>query len=160
MIIKKENTAMASLQHPSPVKRSSIYGEKYRDLLNDLPSPSPRSRRLNSSLVRRNSGREMVVPRRRRASKEIVRRALMPPARKLSRRWFDFRPTPSRLSLEFYLRFLADFDFLFLAITSPMEHAFADDNPSSKDDLHSVSPNPPPISAVGGERRQGDSSFT
>ncbi|KAI3506419.1 hypothetical protein L1887_28777 [Cichorium endivia] len=63
---QEENTATASLQHPSPVKSSSIYGEKYSDLLNDLPSP--RSRRLNSPLVRRNSGREMVVPRRRRAS--------------------------------------------------------------------------------------------
>ncbi|KVI10508.1 hypothetical protein Ccrd_011097 [Cynara cardunculus var. scolymus] len=90
---------MTTLQHPSPAKRSPISGDKYRDLLTDLPSPSSRPRRLNSSLVRRNSSREMVVPRRRRASKEIVRRALTPPARRLSKRWLDFRPTPSRLSV-------------------------------------------------------------
>ncbi|KAI3809949.1 hypothetical protein L1987_19553 [Smallanthus sonchifolius] len=90
---------MASLHHPSPVRSSSISGEKYVNLLSDMPSPSPRTRRVNSSLVRRNSSRELVVPRRRRASKEIIRRALTPPARKLTRRWWDFRPTPSRLSV-------------------------------------------------------------
>ncbi|KAI3769247.1 hypothetical protein L6452_00348 [Arctium lappa] len=101
MIIRKDTTNMANLQHPSPVKRSSISGENYRNLLTDFPSPSSRPRRLNSSLVRRSSIREMVAPRRRRASKEIVRRALTPPVRKLTKRWLDFRPTPSRLSVIF-----------------------------------------------------------
>ncbi|KAL8205510.1 hypothetical protein R6Q57_009061 [Mikania cordata] len=90
---------MATVHHPSPVRSLSLSGEKYINLLGDLPSPSPRPRRVNSSLDRRNSIREIVVPRRRRASKEIVRRALTPPARKLVRRWFDFRPTLSRLSV-------------------------------------------------------------
>ncbi|KAL4564188.1 hypothetical protein LXL04_028244 [Taraxacum kok-saghyz] len=61
MIARKDNTYMASLQHPSPVKISSIYVEKCRDLLIDLLSP--RNPRLNSSLIRRNSRREMLVPR-------------------------------------------------------------------------------------------------
>ncbi|KAK9056975.1 hypothetical protein SSX86_024340 [Deinandra increscens subsp. villosa] len=90
---------MATVYHPSPVRSSSIFGEKYVDLLGDLPSPSPRPRRVNSSLVRRNSSREKAAPRRPRASKEIIRRALTPPTRKPIRRWFDFRPTPSRLSV-------------------------------------------------------------
>lgn len=32
------------------------------------------------------------------ARKEVLRRALTPPPRRLSLRWFNFRPTPSRLS--------------------------------------------------------------
>ncbi|KAJ0578611.1 hypothetical protein HanIR_Chr05g0249871 [Helianthus annuus] len=44
--------------------------------------------------------RKMKTDRRRHhASKEMVRRALTPPARRLTWRWFDFRPTPSRLSV-------------------------------------------------------------
>ncbi|WCJ32145.1 hypothetical protein M5689_013585 [Euphorbia peplus] len=43
-----------------------------------------------------------VVPgdklRRHNAKKEILRRALSPPARRMSLRWCNFRPTPSRLS--------------------------------------------------------------
>ncbi|XP_050219229.1 uncharacterized protein LOC126669726 [Mercurialis annua] len=43
-----------------------------------------------------------VVPndkmRKHQASKEILRRALTPPHRKMSLRWWNFRPTPSRLS--------------------------------------------------------------
>ncbi|XP_021679078.1 uncharacterized protein LOC110663908 [Hevea brasiliensis] len=35
---------------------------------------------------------------RRQANKEIIRRALTPPNRKLTLRWWNFRPTPSRLS--------------------------------------------------------------
>ncbi|WOG98669.1 hypothetical protein DCAR_0418013 [Daucus carota subsp. sativus] len=34
----------------------------------------------------------------RRAGKEVARRALMPPIRKLNMRWRNFQPTPSRLS--------------------------------------------------------------
>ncbi|MFS7984486.1 hypothetical protein Hanom_Chr11g00987001 [Helianthus anomalus] len=92
---------MATLHHPSPIRSSAISGEKYVNLLGDLPSPSPspRLRRVSSSMVRRNGSRELVAPRRRRASKEIIRRALTPPARKPTRRWLDFRPTPSRLSV-------------------------------------------------------------
>ncbi|KAL4619523.1 hypothetical protein ACB092_06G085200 [Castanea dentata] len=32
------------------------------------------------------------------ARKEVLRRALIPPPRRFSLRWFNFRPTPSRLS--------------------------------------------------------------
>ncbi|OMP04624.1 hypothetical protein COLO4_09450 [Corchorus olitorius] len=32
------------------------------------------------------------------ANKEILRRALTPPNRKMTLRWWNFRPTPSRLS--------------------------------------------------------------
>ncbi|KAG5120239.1 hypothetical protein JHK82_034659 [Glycine max] len=42
-----------------------------------------------------------VVPgekKRRVASKEILRRALTPPPKRLGLRWLNFRPTPSRLS--------------------------------------------------------------
>lgn len=35
--------------------------------------------------------------RRREAKKEILRRALTPPAKRPTLRWLDFRPTPSRL---------------------------------------------------------------
>ncbi|CAN4096991.1 unnamed protein product [Withania somnifera] len=31
------------------------------------------------------------------ANKEIIKRALTPPARRLTLRWLDFKPTPSRL---------------------------------------------------------------
>ncbi|PWA88389.1 CLUB [Artemisia annua] len=61
------------LQHPSQVKRLSISAERSRNILKDMVSPSPRPRRLNSTLVRRNTGREIMAPRRRRASKEIKR---------------------------------------------------------------------------------------
>ncbi|GKA96344.1 hypothetical protein Tco_0818439 [Tanacetum coccineum] len=90
---------MTTLQHTSQVKRLSISAERSRNIDNDMGSPSPRPRRLNSTMVRRNSGREIMAPRRRRASKEIVRRALSPSGRKPTRRWLDFRPTPSRLSV-------------------------------------------------------------
>ncbi|CAL5200829.1 unnamed protein product [Lathyrus oleraceus] len=33
------------------------------------------------------------------ASKEILRRALMPPPKRLALRWLNFKPTPSRLSI-------------------------------------------------------------
>jgi hypothetical protein len=36
--------------------------------------------------------------RRHQANKELLRRALAPPNRRLTLRWFNFRPTPSRLS--------------------------------------------------------------
>lgn len=35
---------------------------------------------------------------RRQANKEIIRRAITPPARRPTLRWLDFKPTPSRLS--------------------------------------------------------------
>ncbi|GKC11892.1 hypothetical protein Tco_1008674 [Tanacetum coccineum] len=103
MIIKKEITR---LQHPFPAKGSSYTFNKYQDLLKDsAPLSSPKvitrtdSMIMQKSTVRRNNVRQMMVARRRRASKEIVRRALTPPARRLTWRWFDFRPTPSRLSV-------------------------------------------------------------
>ncbi|KVH99112.1 hypothetical protein Ccrd_022680 [Cynara cardunculus var. scolymus] len=96
MIIKKAPTTAATLQHPSPAKgSSSLSVKKYQDLLKD----SAASPRMILQPRRKNSRREMVVPRRQRGSKEMVRRALTPPARKLTWRWFDFRPTPSRLAV-------------------------------------------------------------
>lgn len=103
MIIKKEITR---LQHPFPAKGSLSYTfKKYQDLLKDSAVSSPKmigrtdSMILQKSMVRKNNAREMMVARRCRASKVMVRRALTPPARRLTWRWFDFRPTPSRLSV-------------------------------------------------------------
>ncbi|XP_059664529.1 uncharacterized protein LOC132310366 [Cornus florida] len=70
-----------------------------------VASPRPlnmyrRSSSHNSRVVQ--SIRHVVPPtgrlRRRYAGKEVVKRALTPPIRQPTRRWWDFRPTPSRLS--------------------------------------------------------------
>ncbi|KAI3673714.1 hypothetical protein L6452_39842 [Arctium lappa] len=100
---------MRRLQHPSPAKGSSLSVKKYQDLFKDdyaaasPSSPTVVGGRSDSMILmqprRRNGGREMVVLRRQRASKVMVKRALTPPARKLTWRWFDFRPTPSRLAV-------------------------------------------------------------
>ncbi|KAA0036871.1 uncharacterized protein E5676_scaffold110G002460 [Cucumis melo var. makuwa] len=37
--------------------------------------------------------------RRNQGSREVLRRALMPPSRRPTLRWMNFRPTPSRLSM-------------------------------------------------------------
>ncbi|KAK1407084.1 hypothetical protein QVD17_38695 [Tagetes erecta] len=89
MIIKKETTTR--LQHLCPAKGSSFSYKKCPNLLNDSDPKVP------ERLITRT--RKMGIDRRQRASKEIVRRALTPPARRLTWRWFDFRPTPSRLSV-------------------------------------------------------------
>ncbi|KAI3686271.1 hypothetical protein L1987_79945 [Smallanthus sonchifolius] len=91
MIIKRETTTATRLHHPSPAKGSSLSYKKYQNLLIDS-APSGKERMITRT-------RRMAANRRHRASKEMVRRALTPPARRLTWRWFDFRPTPSRLSV-------------------------------------------------------------
>lgn len=98
LLFMTDNTKMDSPQHPSPVKISPASGRNYTNLVNELLSASRSPRRMNSSLVRRNNNRQAMAPRRRHASKEIIRRALTPPARR-TWRWLDFRPKPSRLSV-------------------------------------------------------------
>ncbi|KAH7860162.1 hypothetical protein Vadar_010086 [Vaccinium darrowii] len=74
---------------------------------NSLSSSPPRPQHMytrssscNSRPVR-GIRHEIPLPgnrlRRHRANKEILRRALTPPVRRQSGRWWNFRPTPSRL---------------------------------------------------------------
>ncbi|KAL5730154.1 hypothetical protein ACHQM5_003012 [Ranunculus cassubicifolius] len=79
-----------------------------------LPTPTPGYRnqnksnvtaspRLRSSGSYRLSNRELAVAggrmRRRSACKEVLKRALAPPVRRSNnQRWWNFRPSPSRLS--------------------------------------------------------------
>ncbi|WOG92007.1 hypothetical protein DCAR_0311263 [Daucus carota subsp. sativus] len=59
-----------------------------------------RSMSLRSTSVKQNR-REAALRNKlkgRKGDKEVVRRALMPPTRRPSLRWLNFRPTPSRLS--------------------------------------------------------------
>ncbi|XP_058218332.1 uncharacterized protein LOC131329251 [Rhododendron vialii] len=70
-------------------------------------SSSPRPQRMCTRSSSCNSRpirgvcHEIPIPgnrlRRHRADKEILRRALTPPVRRQSRRWWNFRPMPSRL---------------------------------------------------------------
>ncbi|KAF8413936.1 hypothetical protein HHK36_001932 [Tetracentron sinense] len=82
----------------------------------ELPVPGHKARRSSSSRTSPRltcsqtdhprsfncSRRELEVPgkelRRRRADRVILRRALTPPVHRPSQRWWNFRPTPSRLS--------------------------------------------------------------
>ncbi|KAL4566861.1 hypothetical protein LXL04_030987 [Taraxacum kok-saghyz] len=97
MIIKKESSNTTRLHHHSSTesstsKTSSLSFKSHQEFLKDSTlSPSPR-------MIRRSELQKSSI-RRRRASKEIVRRALNPPARRLDWRWFNFRPRPSRLSV-------------------------------------------------------------
>ncbi|KAJ0548133.1 hypothetical protein HanIR_Chr08g0380131 [Helianthus annuus] len=84
MIIKKETTISGRRHHPSPPKGSSLSFEKNQDLFNNYAFSVPA---------------RMITRTNKMATKVMVRRALTPPARRLSWRWFDFRPTPSRLSV-------------------------------------------------------------
>ncbi|KAK9072313.1 hypothetical protein SSX86_008746 [Deinandra increscens subsp. villosa] len=91
MTIKKETTTGSRRQHHSTPKGSSFSLKNHQDLLKNsaLSLPAKVTTRAH----------KMAANRRQHASKEMVRRALTPPARRLSWRWFDFRPTPSRLSV-------------------------------------------------------------
>ncbi|KAM7495485.1 hypothetical protein LguiB_030094 [Lonicera macranthoides] len=62
-------------------------------------SLSPRSR-LVRAVKRHESGAPNYKLRHRHANKEIVRRALTPPVKRLNWRWYNFQPTPSRLSMD------------------------------------------------------------
>ncbi|KAL2331469.1 hypothetical protein Fmac_019050 [Flemingia macrophylla] len=89
----------------------SVYGHAKGDFISDGQHKGgylavvPRSRPACTCVNRPGSVRcarhGYVVPgekKRRLASKEILRRALMPPTKRLGLRWLNFRPTPSRLS--------------------------------------------------------------
>ncbi|XVF70357.1 hypothetical protein PTKIN_Ptkin11bG0155600 [Pterospermum kingtungense] len=71
----------ASSSCPRPRPRCTCSGH---------PGSAPCSRH-GYMLPRRNMKRDS-------ANKEILRRALTPPNRKMTLRWWNFRPTPSRLS--------------------------------------------------------------
>ncbi|OMO80375.1 hypothetical protein CCACVL1_13008 [Corchorus capsularis] len=67
------------------------------------PRPRPRCTCLNHPGSAPCSRHGYMVPRQNMrksysANKEILRRALTPPNRKMTLRWWNFRPTPSRLS--------------------------------------------------------------
>ncbi|CAA0815949.1 Unknown protein [Striga hermonthica] len=61
------------------------------------PAP-PRSRSVRYLCRYELAAPESRLRRRQPACKEIVRRALTPPCQKLSGRWRNFRPTPSRFA--------------------------------------------------------------
>ncbi|GMI63673.1 hypothetical protein like AT3G15518 [Hibiscus trionum] len=76
-----------------------------RNYMAAVSSSSPRPRRctcLNQPGSAPCSSHGYMLPRQsmRRFSgnKEIIRRAITPPNRKMTLRWWNFRPTPSRLS--------------------------------------------------------------
>ncbi|KAK8691271.1 hypothetical protein V6N13_074787 [Hibiscus sabdariffa] len=66
------------------------------------PRPRPRCTCMNQPGSAPCSRHGYLVPRQntRRCggNKEIIRRAITPPNRKMTLRWWNFRPTPSRLS--------------------------------------------------------------
>ncbi|KAG7024857.1 hypothetical protein SDJN02_13676, partial [Cucurbita argyrosperma subsp. argyrosperma] len=84
---------------PQPDRRPSLAAAAGRE-----PSRSIRSTCRSfsfSGMVR--SGRNVMTAggdkfRRNQGRREVLRRALMPPTRKPTLRWLNFRPTPSRLS--------------------------------------------------------------
>ncbi|KAJ6423361.1 hypothetical protein OIU84_024328 [Salix udensis] len=90
---------------PIPARQSP--GEGIRARRNNQAasiSPGPRSTCTCSNRPGsvRCSEHGYLVPsdrlRRHQANREILRRALAPPNRRLTLRWFNFQPTPSRLS--------------------------------------------------------------
>ncbi|KAI8552658.1 hypothetical protein RHMOL_Rhmol06G0283200 [Rhododendron molle] len=107
----EKHTVRRVLQVPAAENRSfrsnSMASSSSRAHHISTRSSSPRPQHIcthssscNSRLVR-GIGHEISIPgnglRRHRADKEILRRALTPPAHRQSRRWWNFRPTPSRL---------------------------------------------------------------
>ncbi|GFZ04826.1 hypothetical protein Acr_17g0003980 [Actinidia rufa] len=75
------SNSMASSPRPQRTytRSSSCNSRSVRSGHHEIPVPKNKSRRCG-------------------AQREILRRALTPPIRRQSRRWWDFRPTPSRLS--------------------------------------------------------------
>ncbi|KAL9366474.1 hypothetical protein Peur_037673 [Populus x canadensis] len=88
-----------------PARQSLGEGNRVRKN-NQVASISPRPRSTCTCSNRPGSVRcskhGYLVPsdklRRNQANTEILRRALAPPNRRLTLRWFNFQPTPSRLS--------------------------------------------------------------
>ncbi|KAJ6966507.1 hypothetical protein NC652_004151 [Populus alba x Populus x berolinensis] len=74
-----------------PARQSLGEGNRVRRN-NQEASISPRPRSTHGYLVPSDKLR------RNQANTEILRRALAPPNRRLTLRWFNFQPTPSRLS--------------------------------------------------------------
>lgn len=101
-------------QQQEPARSSSLAGEsmegnrgqKNRYVSSSSPSPRPRPACTCSNRPGSVSciSHGYAVPageklrRNNNASKEVLRRALAPPIRRLSLRWLNFRPKPSRLS--------------------------------------------------------------
>ncbi|KHN36790.1 hypothetical protein glysoja_001521 [Glycine soja] len=77
------------------------YGQHKGRYLAVVPRSRPActcSNRPGSVRCARHGYMEPGEKKRRVASKEILRRALTPPPKRLALRWLNFRPTPSRLS--------------------------------------------------------------
>ncbi|EOY12851.1 hypothetical protein QUC31_002020 [Theobroma cacao] len=76
--------------------------KSYMSSSSSSPRPRPRCTCSNHPGSVPCSRHGYMVPRqnmrRNSANKEILRRALTPPNRKMTLRWWNFRPTPSRLS--------------------------------------------------------------
>ncbi|KAG5546306.1 hypothetical protein RHGRI_018470 [Rhododendron griersonianum] len=99
---------MQSNPEKHTVRRLQVPAARNRSFQsNSMASLSPRPQHMctrssscNSRPVR-GVCHEIPVPenklRRHRTDKEILRRALTPPVRRQSRRWWNFRPMPSRL---------------------------------------------------------------
>ncbi|KAL9346009.1 hypothetical protein Peur_060862 [Populus x canadensis] len=91
-----------------PTRQALGEGSRVRRINNQVVSIPPRPRSSTCTCSNRPgsvrcSKHGYMVPgdkliRRHQANKEILRRALAPPNRRLTLRWFNFRPTPSRLS--------------------------------------------------------------
>lgn len=97
----KESTTTTTQLPP----KTSIFGQNKNE--GGYMSMSQRFRPACTCLNRPGSVRcarhGYVVPgerlKKRMASKEILRRALTPPPKRLGLRWLNFKPTPSRLSI-------------------------------------------------------------
>ncbi|XP_065864547.1 uncharacterized protein [Euphorbia lathyris] len=89
-----------------PTDNEGIQVQRYSRSVISASSPRVRVRSSCTCSNRPGSARcsrhGYVVPgdklRKYSAKKEIIRRALSPPAKRMSLRWCNFRPTPSRLS--------------------------------------------------------------
>ncbi|KAI4333709.1 hypothetical protein L6164_018482 [Bauhinia variegata] len=102
---RKENSEFPAKLSVAGAKMEELSVTRKNGYLTVSPSPRPRpactcSNRPGSVRCARHG---YVVPgermkKRPQASREILRRAITPPPRRLGLRWLNFRPTPSRLS--------------------------------------------------------------
>ncbi|KAJ4726259.1 hypothetical protein OWV82_005001 [Melia azedarach] len=87
-----------------PATRPSMAANVTRNRRSSYVASSPRARSVctcsNHPGSTRCSRHGYLVPRERskNGNKEVIKRALTPTNRRLSLRWWNFRPTPSRLS--------------------------------------------------------------
>ncbi|PIA40771.1 hypothetical protein AQUCO_02400083v1 [Aquilegia coerulea] len=109
IIPQRPPTEASGHQYASQNLIPGFRNEKSSRRRNNWTVSSPRSRSTTtyisiSSLAspQRCSHRELAVSgdilRRRYSSRELLKRALAPPVHRSSQRWWNFRPTPSRLS--------------------------------------------------------------